>query len=88
MAEAIRAHAWGNAEAADLWKSLGAASGKDILGVMGGYVEQRGLPLVSVEPQADGSVKLSQKRQTQAAIAIASIGPFRRIAAIPVHHGF
>ena len=58
----LRAHAWGNAEAADLWKALGAASGKDVLGVMGGYVEQNGLPLVTVEPLPDGSVRLSQKR--------------------------
>ena len=60
--EYLKAHAWGNATAADLWKALGAASGKDVVGVMGDYVEQNGLPLVTVEPQADGSVRLSQKR--------------------------
>ena len=57
----IRAHAWKNAVPADLWSALGKASGKDVASVMGGFVEQPGLPLVTVE-RVEGGLRLSQRR--------------------------
>jgi alanyl aminopeptidase len=60
--EYLKAHAWKNAEAADLWSSLGKVSGKDVTAAMAGYIEQQGHPLVSLEPLADGSVRLTQRR--------------------------
>ena len=60
--EYLRAHAWKNAVAADLWASLGQVSGKDVTAAMAGYIDQQGFPLVTVEPLADGSVRLAQTR--------------------------
>ncbi|HEY9869187.1 MAG TPA: M1 family metallopeptidase [Candidatus Obscuribacterales bacterium] len=53
-----------NARTEDLWEAIGAASGQDVSGVMEGWVNQPGLPLISLEaPSADGRrVKLTQQR--------------------------
>jgi alanyl aminopeptidase len=58
----LKAHAWKNAVAADFWDALSKASGRDVAGALQGFIAQPGLPLVSAEPQADGSVTLTQKR--------------------------
>ncbi|MFY9824152.1 MAG: M1 family metallopeptidase, partial [Thermoanaerobaculia bacterium] len=47
----LRAHAWGNAVAADFWAALERASGrKDVAATLAGFLDQPGLPLVQVEP--------------------------------------
>jgi alanyl aminopeptidase len=57
----LKAHEWKNAAAADLWKALGAAAGKDVNTPMATFLDQGGVPLVSVEP-AKGGVMLRQHR--------------------------
>jgi alanyl aminopeptidase len=58
----LHAHAWGNAQASDLWSALSKVSGQDVSGAMATFIDQPGLPLVRVEPQADGTLQLSQSR--------------------------
>ncbi len=58
----ISSREWGNATAKDLWDALSRASGKDITTAMGTYLEQPGVPLVSVELMPQGKVKLTQQR--------------------------
>jgi alanyl aminopeptidase len=58
----LEEHAWGNAEAADLWRALDGASGSDVSGAMAGFLEQPGFPLVRVEPLGDGRVRIAQSR--------------------------
>jgi alanyl aminopeptidase len=58
----LRDHSWKNATHDDLWASFGAVSGKDVPAAMAGYIEQNGLPLVSVEPLPDGTLRLTQTR--------------------------
>jgi aminopeptidase N len=60
--EYLRAHAWKNAVAGDLWESLGKVSGKDVPAAMAGYIDQQGLPLVGVQLVPGGQAKFSQKR--------------------------
>ncbi len=58
----LKAHEWGNAEGADLWGALSKASGQDLSSVMSSFLDQAGVPIVTVEPLADGQVRLSQQR--------------------------
>ncbi len=58
----IETHRWGSAEADDLWQALGRASGKDVKGVMSGFIDQPGYPLVSVALLPEGKVRISQRR--------------------------
>lgn len=58
----LKKHEWGNATAADLWQALSQASGRDVGAVMAGFLEQPGLPLVSVEALGDNRLRLTQRR--------------------------
>ncbi len=58
----INEHAWGNATAADLWRALDKASGKQISAAMATFTDQPGFPLIDVEVLAGGRVRLSQER--------------------------
>ena len=62
----LRARAFSNATAMDLWSALGAASGKDVAGVAAGWIEQPGFPLVQVatqcSPAGERTITLSQRR--------------------------
>jgi alanyl aminopeptidase len=58
----LRAHSWKNATHDDLWAAFGAVSGKDVPAAMAGYIEQNGLPLVTVEPLPDGTLRITQGR--------------------------
>jgi alanyl aminopeptidase len=49
----LKAHAWGNATAADLWSALDRASGKNVSRAMAGFLEQPGFALLQVEPDGD-----------------------------------
>lgn len=62
VAAYLKAHAWGNAEGADLWNALGRASGKDVPGVLASFLDRPGVPLVTAELSRDGRVSLSQRR--------------------------
>jgi alanyl aminopeptidase len=60
----VARHAWGNAVGEDLWKALDAASGEQVSSVLAGFLEQPGLPLVRVEPEPGGRLRLHQQRFT------------------------
>jgi alanyl aminopeptidase len=57
----LAAHEWGNARAADLWAALTAAAGRDLAAAMATFLDQGGMPLVSVE-RFGGQLRLSQRR--------------------------
>jgi alanyl aminopeptidase len=59
----LKAHAWGNATADDLWKALDEASGQPVSAAMATYTDQPGVPIVRVTP-AEGGVRLAQSRCT------------------------
>ena len=62
----IKARAFSNATAADLWRALSAASGQDVAQLAGPWTRQPGFPLVNVDSScaADGrrTLTLSQQR--------------------------
>jgi alanyl aminopeptidase len=58
----ITTHEWGNAAAGDLWRSLSEAAGHDIGTSVSTFLDQPGVPLVSVEFLANGRVQLRQER--------------------------
>jgi alanyl aminopeptidase len=58
----LKEHEWQNATAADLWKALSDASGRDVTPATNTFLDQGGVPLVNVEIQPGGSVRLTQRR--------------------------
>ena len=61
----LKAHAYGNAAAEDFWGAMSHASGKPVDKIMQSYVNQAGVPLVSVKAKCDGdktTVDLEQQR--------------------------
>src|SRR6185436_475485 len=58
----LTAHEWRNAVAADLWNALSRAAGKDVAGVMATFLDQPGVPLVTVDAVEGARVRLSQRR--------------------------
>lgn len=59
---------FGNAEAADLWQALGAASDKDVEAVLKAFTEQSGFPLISVTPKGK-TLLVSQTRFLNAGVS-------------------
>ena len=58
----LAAHAWGNAEGADLWSELSKVSGLDVAGAMATFLDQAGVPIVRATLLPGGEVELSQER--------------------------
>ncbi|HEY3217098.1 MAG TPA: M1 family metallopeptidase [Candidatus Eisenbacteria bacterium] len=58
----IKEHASGNATADDLWAALSKAAGRDVSSVAKSFLDQPGVPLVTIETLPDGQVRLSQRR--------------------------
>jgi len=58
----LNAHEWANAEGRDLWLAIGKQSGEDIDAAMASFLDQAGVPLVTLEPAGGGKVKLAQSR--------------------------
>jgi alanyl aminopeptidase len=58
----LSAHQWKNAVAADLWAALGKAGGKDVSGMMATFLDQPGIPLVSIESVEGNKVRVAQRR--------------------------
>ena len=58
----LAAHEWRNAVAADLWNALSKAAGKDVAGTLATFLDQPGVPLVTVESIEGNRVRLSQRR--------------------------
>ena len=61
-------HAGGNARGEDLWRALSEVSGEDVEGVLRGFLDQPGYPLVAVELRDGGEVVLSQSRFLHAGV--------------------
>ena len=57
----LRAHAFGNADTADLWASLNSASGEPVGEIMDTWILQGGYPLLTVQEGSEG-VAITQKR--------------------------
>jgi alanyl aminopeptidase len=58
----LKDHADANASADDLWNALSTASKSDVKGVLTTFLDQPGVPLVTVEPLPGGRAKLKQAR--------------------------
>jgi alanyl aminopeptidase len=58
----LAAHEWKSATAADLWNALSKAAGKDVAGMLSTFLDQPGVPLVTVESIEGGRVRLTQRR--------------------------
>jgi aminopeptidase N len=60
----IAAHEYSNTTTEDLWNALSDASKRSVGEIATGWTEQPGFPLVSVEREGDGKVRLHQERFT------------------------
>jgi aminopeptidase N len=60
----IAAHKYSNTTTADLWNALSEASNKSVSEIAAGWTEQPGFPVVTVEREADGKIRLTQERFT------------------------
>src|SRR5262245_51104174 len=58
----LKTHEWKNAEGGDLWRAIGQTSGENIDEAMASFLDQAGVPIVTVEPLAGGKVRLTQSR--------------------------
>jgi puromycin-sensitive aminopeptidase len=59
----MRRHREGNAVAADLWRALEEASGREVARVAQAWIAQAGFPLVTIGPAPDGrGVRVRQER--------------------------
>jgi alanyl aminopeptidase len=58
----IEANAWGNATGDDFWAALASVSRQDFPAAMATFIEQPGVPLVSVELTSGNQVRLQQQR--------------------------
>ncbi|MFQ5499371.1 MAG: M1 family metallopeptidase [Candidatus Zixiibacteriota bacterium] len=58
----LEAHQWSTATADDLWAALSASTDKEIGPALSGFLDQPGVPLVTLEPVGNGRIRLTQKR--------------------------
>ena len=58
----LKAREWKNATADDLWRALSKASGQPIDQALATFIDQPGVPKISVEDLGEGKVRLSQER--------------------------
>jgi alanyl aminopeptidase len=58
----LKAHEWSNAEGRDLWLAIGKQTGENIDAAMASFLDQPGVPLVTIESAGGGKVKLTQHR--------------------------
>ncbi len=63
-------HARGNARAEDLWRALEEASGDELAATLASFVEQPGVPLVTVDLLPDGRLRLTQSRFHTAGVSV------------------
>lgn len=57
----IEAHRWGNANSEDLWRSLAAVTDSDVDRAIAGFIDQPGIPMLSIE-RMEGGLRLVQQR--------------------------
>lgn len=58
-------HAWGNADAFDLAESLSTVVDSDVLAIMKSFIDQAGIPLLTIETLGPDRIRITQKRYTQ-----------------------
>jgi alanyl aminopeptidase len=76
----LKSHADANATADDLWNALSKASKQDVRAVLTSFLDQPGVPLVTVEPLPGGRAKLKQTRFLNAG----AVAPRAQLWRIPV----
>jgi len=55
-------HRWGNTRGEDLWAAFGAASGDDVPAMVASFIEQPGVPHLTIDVLAGDRVRLRQRR--------------------------
>ncbi|MGH7742017.1 MAG: M1 family metallopeptidase, partial [Candidatus Eiseniibacteriota bacterium] len=58
----LKAHQWANAEGRDLWLAIGRQSGENIDAAMASFLDQPGVPLITLESAGGGKLKITQHR--------------------------
>ncbi|MFQ5767456.1 MAG: ERAP1-like C-terminal domain-containing protein, partial [Acidobacteriota bacterium] len=58
----LQDHTWKNATAEDLWSALSKASGLDMEAPLSSFLDQPGLPMVTVDVEPGGVLKMTQRR--------------------------
>jgi alanyl aminopeptidase len=76
----LKAHADATATADDLWNALGKASGKNVKATLSSFLDQPGVPLVTVEPLPGGRARLTQSRFLNAGVT----APHPQLWMIPI----
>src|SRR5688500_12528553 len=66
----LRANAWGNAEAADLWAALAAEGQRKAPAVLGTFLDQPGFPLITFERLSGRRFRVSQERYASAGVTV------------------
>ncbi len=62
MTQYMNDNAWGNADAFDLAESLSTVVDSDVLAIMKSFVNQAGIPLLTIEQVGPDRLKISQQR--------------------------
>jgi aminopeptidase N len=75
-------HAYGNTEGDDLWQTLAAASGKDIIGFMNTWISQPGYPVLDIIAD-NNKLQLTQKQ-----FFVGHHEPSSRLWPIPLNASF
>jgi alanyl aminopeptidase len=58
----LNRHRWGNARAGDLWEALSRASGDNVAAAMATFIEQPGVPMLSIESESGNKIRIRQSR--------------------------
>ncbi len=64
MTQYMNDNAWGNADAFDLAESLSTVVDSDVLAIMKSFVNQAGIPLLTIEPVGADRLRITQQRYT------------------------
>jgi alanyl aminopeptidase len=62
MKRYFQKHKWGSTRAEDLWAAFGEVSGDDVTAMVAGFIEQPGVPQVSIEVLPGDRLRLQQRR--------------------------
>ncbi len=65
MTQYMNDNAWGNADVFDLAESLSTVVDSDVLAIMKSFVNQAGIPLLTVEPVGSDRIRITQQRYAQ-----------------------
>jgi cytosol alanyl aminopeptidase len=80
----LAAHAWKNAKAEDLLSALDKATGKDVSLFASSFLDQAGIPMVSVTPSCSGAKLAGIELEQRAWRPLGSSAPTDKVWRIPV----